>query len=214
MEERLLQAIWTALDIAPPADAEWERVMDADDRLLGDGAKPSSKRPGWPTPCPGPAASPLAPTDGNPLSGRDGSASSRHRAPRLSPRLRRRRRPHRRPDCYTPRARPRLRRPTCRGTFVVAHPLLPPGFRIKTPAVRTTARTSGDPTGTSRSWRPAGITPLLSIPQQYLAAGTGHAHVVFGERTESSIIHRGTLNELADNDSLDVAFTLSDPNWE
>jgi len=60
-----------------------------------------------------------------------------------------------------------------------------------------------------------GITPLLSILRQYLVEGTGHVHVVFGERTESSIIHRGTLNELAaDNDNLDVTFTLSDPNWE
>lgn len=60
-----------------------------------------------------------------------------------------------------------------------------------------------------------GITPLLSILRQYLRKGTGHAHVVFGEKTESSIIHRGTLNELAaDHGNLDVTFTLSDPNWE
>lgn len=60
-----------------------------------------------------------------------------------------------------------------------------------------------------------GITPLLSMLRQYLNEGTGHAHVVFGETTESSIIHRGTLNELAaDNGNLDVTFSLSDPNWE
>jgi len=60
-----------------------------------------------------------------------------------------------------------------------------------------------------------GITPLLSVLRQYLKEGSGHAHVVFGEKTESSIIHRGTLNELAaDNGNLDVTFTLSDPNWE
>lgn len=60
-----------------------------------------------------------------------------------------------------------------------------------------------------------GITPLLSILRQYLEEGTGHAHVVFGEKTEESVIHRGTLNELAaDNENLDVTFTLSDPNWE
>jgi ferredoxin-NADP reductase len=60
-----------------------------------------------------------------------------------------------------------------------------------------------------------GITSFLSILRQYLREGTGHAHVVFGEKTESSIIHRGTLNELAaDHGNLDVTFTLSDPNWE
>ena len=60
-----------------------------------------------------------------------------------------------------------------------------------------------------------GVTPMVSMLRQYLAEGTGHAHVVFGERTESSIIHRGTFNELAaDTERLDVTFTLSDPNWE
>jgi len=60
-----------------------------------------------------------------------------------------------------------------------------------------------------------GVTPMLSLLRQYLKEGSGHAHVLFGEKTESSIIHRGTFNELAaDNNQLDVTFTLSDPNWE
>ena len=60
-----------------------------------------------------------------------------------------------------------------------------------------------------------GITPLLSILRQYLREGSGHAHVVFGETREETIIHRETLNELAANHAnLDVTVTLSDPNWE
>lgn len=60
-----------------------------------------------------------------------------------------------------------------------------------------------------------GITPLLSILRQYLRDGTGHAHVVLGEKREETIIHRGMLNEMAANyPNLDVTFTLSDPNWE
>lgn len=60
-----------------------------------------------------------------------------------------------------------------------------------------------------------GITPMLAMLRQYLRDGTGHAHVVFGEKREETIIHRNTLNELAaDHANLDVTFTLSDPNWE
>jgi ferredoxin-NADP reductase len=61
----------------------------------------------------------------------------------------------------------------------------------------------------------AGITPMLAMLRQYLREGTGDATFLFGERDESSLIHRGTLNELAvEYERLDVAFTLSDPNWE
>ncbi|MEE6208906.1 FAD-binding oxidoreductase [Salarchaeum sp. III] len=61
----------------------------------------------------------------------------------------------------------------------------------------------------------AGITPMLAMLRHYLAEGTGDATMLFGETDESSLIHRGTLNELAaDNPKLDVAFTLSQPNWE
>lgn len=60
-----------------------------------------------------------------------------------------------------------------------------------------------------------GITPMLAMLRQYLVEGTGDATFLFGERDESSLIHRGTLNELASrHPELDVAFTLSDPNWE
>ena len=34
VETDVLEAVWTALDVAPPTDAEWSRVMAADDRLL------------------------------------------------------------------------------------------------------------------------------------------------------------------------------------
>ena len=33
-EDRILEAVWAALDVDPPSDAEWARVMAADDRLL------------------------------------------------------------------------------------------------------------------------------------------------------------------------------------
>lgn len=33
-EARILDAVWTALEIEPPTATEWERVMAADDRLL------------------------------------------------------------------------------------------------------------------------------------------------------------------------------------
>lgn len=33
-ERRILEAVWTAFDVEPPTDAEWEVVMAADDRLL------------------------------------------------------------------------------------------------------------------------------------------------------------------------------------
>jgi ferredoxin-NADP reductase len=61
----------------------------------------------------------------------------------------------------------------------------------------------------------AGITPMLAMLRQYLREGTGDATFLFGERDETSLIHRGTLNQLAaEHDALDVTFTLSDPNWE
>jgi hypothetical protein len=33
-EERILAAVWESVGVDPPTDAEWEAVMDADDRLL------------------------------------------------------------------------------------------------------------------------------------------------------------------------------------
>jgi ferredoxin-NADP reductase len=61
----------------------------------------------------------------------------------------------------------------------------------------------------------AGITPMLAMLRQYLRVGTGDATFLFGERDESSLVHRGTLNDLAvEHENLDVAFTLSEPNWE
>lgn len=60
-----------------------------------------------------------------------------------------------------------------------------------------------------------GLTPMMAMLRQYLRDGSGHAHVVLGEKREETIIHRETLNELAaNNPELDVTFVLSDPNWE
>lgn len=60
-----------------------------------------------------------------------------------------------------------------------------------------------------------GLTPMMAMVRQYLRDGSGHAHVVLGEKREETIIHRETLNELAaNNPELDVTFVLSDPNWE
>jgi ferredoxin-NADP reductase len=59
-----------------------------------------------------------------------------------------------------------------------------------------------------------GLTPMMAMLRQYLREGSGRAHVVLGESREETIIHRETLNELAANNSLDVTFVLSDPNWE
>ena len=60
-----------------------------------------------------------------------------------------------------------------------------------------------------------GLTPMLSLLRQYLEVGSGHAHVVFGEKREETIIHRETLNQLAAaHSNLEVTFALSDPNWE
>lgn len=60
-----------------------------------------------------------------------------------------------------------------------------------------------------------GLTPMMAMVRQYLREGTGHAHVVLGEKREETIIHRETLNELAANHpNLDVTFVLSHPNAE
>lgn len=60
-----------------------------------------------------------------------------------------------------------------------------------------------------------GLTPMMAMLRQYLREGTGHAHIVLGEKREETLIHRETLNELAaNNPNLDVTFVLSDPNWE
>ena len=60
-----------------------------------------------------------------------------------------------------------------------------------------------------------GLTPLLSILRQYARVGNGDAHLVFGERTADSIIHRSTLAELAAmHDNIRVTYTLSEPTWD
>jgi NAD(P)H-flavin reductase len=56
---------------------------------------------------------------------------------------------------------------------------------------------------------------MLAMLRQYLREGTGEATFLFGERDESTLVHRETLNELAaQHAALDVTFRLSDPNWE
>lgn len=52
LEERLLSAVWTALEIDPPTEAEWRRVMDADDRLLAYEANSVLEEAAWADPSP------------------------------------------------------------------------------------------------------------------------------------------------------------------
>ncbi len=53
LEDQLLSAVWTAVGIDPPTDDEWDRVMDADDRLLAYEANAVLEGGGWAGPDPG-----------------------------------------------------------------------------------------------------------------------------------------------------------------
>lgn len=59
-----------------------------------------------------------------------------------------------------------------------------------------------------------GITPMLSILKQYLTEGTGTAVFVHGERTQTDLMFRETLDQLtAEHDNLRVGYVLSDESW-
>lgn len=55
-----------------------------------------------------------------------------------------------------------------------------------------------------------GLTPMVSMIQQYLDEGTGHATLIYGERTRDTLAYRGTLDLwTAGSDRFDVVYTLS-----
>lgn len=59
-----------------------------------------------------------------------------------------------------------------------------------------------------------GITPMLAILKQYLAEGSGRAVFVHGERTQSDLMFRETLDQLcADHPNLRVEYVLSQESW-
>jgi ferredoxin-NADP reductase len=58
-----------------------------------------------------------------------------------------------------------------------------------------------------------GLTPMLAMLQPFLDEGTGHAVLLFGERTEADLMYRATLDRLdAGHDRLSVEYVLSDPS--
>lgn len=55
-----------------------------------------------------------------------------------------------------------------------------------------------------------GLTPMVSMVQQYLDEGTGHATLIYGERTRDRLAYQGTLDLwAAGSDRFDVVYTLS-----
>lgn len=59
-----------------------------------------------------------------------------------------------------------------------------------------------------------GITPMLAMLVQYLDEGTGQATFLFGERTQSDLMYRETLDRLsASHANLTVEYVLSDEDW-
>lgn len=60
-----------------------------------------------------------------------------------------------------------------------------------------------------------GLTPMIAMLDQYLDEGTGRAALLFGERTESDLMYRATLDRLAaGHASLIVDYVLSQPSAE
>ncbi|KTG10283.1 phenol hydroxylase [Haloprofundus marisrubri] len=60
-----------------------------------------------------------------------------------------------------------------------------------------------------------GITPMIAMLKQYVDEGTGHAHFLYGEKTQEDIIYRETLDQLeAENENLTVTYSLSDEKWD
>lgn len=59
-----------------------------------------------------------------------------------------------------------------------------------------------------------GITPMMAMLKQYLATGGGRAAFVFGERSQSTLMYRETLDQLAaDHAALSVHYVLSRETW-
>ena len=60
-----------------------------------------------------------------------------------------------------------------------------------------------------------GLTPLFPMLRQYASEGSGHAHLLYGEKTEEDLIYRATLDRLAaEHDDLSVTYVLSREDWD
>lgn len=60
-----------------------------------------------------------------------------------------------------------------------------------------------------------GLTPMLAMLTQYTREGTGHATLLFGERTQEDLMYRATLNRLAaSHPNVTVRFVLSHEDWQ
>lgn len=59
-----------------------------------------------------------------------------------------------------------------------------------------------------------GITPMMAMLKHYLAADSGRATFVFGERTQRALLYRESLDQLAaDHAGLSVRYVLSREEW-
>lgn len=60
-----------------------------------------------------------------------------------------------------------------------------------------------------------GLTPMLSMLSPYLRAEGGQAVLLYGERTQTDLMYRATLDRLAaTHPSLTVRYVLSDASWD
>ncbi|SFG41464.1 Ferredoxin-NADP reductase [Halopelagius inordinatus] len=60
-----------------------------------------------------------------------------------------------------------------------------------------------------------GITPLYPMFKQYAAEGTGDAHLVFGERDQSHVVFRESIDQLrAEHGNVSADYVLSDADDE
>jgi ferredoxin-NADP reductase len=59
-----------------------------------------------------------------------------------------------------------------------------------------------------------GLTPMLSLLSQYREVGSGQAALLFGERTQTDLMYRPTMDFLAaSHPHLTVQYVLSDEDW-
>jgi ferredoxin-NADP reductase len=60
-----------------------------------------------------------------------------------------------------------------------------------------------------------GLTPLFPMLRQYARDGSGHAHLLYGEKTEEDLIYRAALDRLAaEHDDVSVTYVLSREDWD
>ncbi|PQJ33586.1 phenol hydroxylase [Salinibacter sp. 10B] len=59
-----------------------------------------------------------------------------------------------------------------------------------------------------------GLTPMMAMLEQYLAEDSGHAVLLYGERSPADLMYRPTLDRLsASHPNLTVEYVLSDTSW-